>query len=426
MGQQQGKASKKQNKKKSGLKHGKEAKQKHKKTGKISKKKQKELSLKQQVEPVVSVKEELNKEEIIQQSIDTFGESQVEIHSAAEQVVNDKQRNQEFAVDSLANYRRDENYSRSYTEQDVNDRQRIKEFAVDAKGDYRRDENYSRSYTEKDVNDRQRNKEFVDTLTDYQQDKTYYRSYSDDLDSSFDETELETEAFHFNEGILQEGGIDIDNTEVLHGRPEQYGKNHQYKYANHQGIENIQEGSLCGEYVNQKALRKSKYASPSEQSSRISNDIVDWVEQSQGVKHGRGWEEQSTPNSESMIKRSQEIFTEQANKPVIHTLHDSTAQKAHKFLDLLINNSFEHQTIETSDKQDKQSDLQNYQGAHETQDEEPVEQHEDHGFHLPLKDNISQRQRYQKTASHKNWRTSPSKQGKVSTKKKEIVLFLLL
>ena len=396
MGQQQGKASKKQNKKKSGLKHGKEAKQKHKKTGKISKKKLKELSLKQQAEPVVSVMEELNKGEIIQRSLDTIGESQVEIHSAAEQVVNDGQRNNEFSVAP--------------------------------KQDYRRDENYSRLYTEQNVNDRQRNIEFEDSLVDYQQDEKYSRSYSDDFDSSFDETELETEPFHFNEDILQEDRIDIDNTEVLHGRPEQYGVNHQYKYANHQGIENKQEGSSSGEYVNQKVLRKSKYASPSEQSSRTSNDIVDWVEQSQRMKHGRGWEEQSSPNSESMIKRSQEVFTEQAIKPEIHTLNDSSAQKAHKFLDLLINNSLEHQTIETSNKQDKQSDLQNYQEVHEPTPEEPVEQHEVHGsyLHVPHKDNVSQRQRYQKTASHKNWRTSPSKQGKVSTKKKEIFLFLLL
>ena len=390
MGQQQGKASKKQNKKKSGLNHGKEAKQKHKKTGKISKKKQKELNLKHQEEQILTEKEKLNGEE---KSLDTIVESKVEIHSAAEQVVNDIQRNNEFAVD--------------------------------AQGDYRRDENYSRSYTEQDVNNRQRNEEFVDSLANYQQDEKYSRSYSDDFDSSFEETELETEAFHFNESILQEGGTDIDNTEVLHGRPKQFGVNHHYKYANYQGIENKQEGSSSGEYVNQKALRKSKYASPSEQSSRTSNDIVDWVEQSQRMKHGKDWEEQSSPNSESMIKRSQEVFTKQANKPEIHTLHDSSAQKAHKFLDLLINNSFEPQTVETSDKQDKQSYLQIYQGAHETKDEEPVEPHEVHGSYPPHKDNVSQRQRYQKTASHKNWRTSVSKQGKVSTKKKEIFLFLL-
>ena len=389
MGQQQGKASKKQNKKKSGLKHAKEAKQKHKKAGKLSKKKEKELDLKHQEEQILTEKEKLNGDE---KSLDTIVESKVEIHSAAEQVVNDRQKNKEFAVDAHGNYRRDENYSRSYTEQVENDRQRNEEFVVDAHGNYRRDEKYS-------------------------------RSYSDGLDSSFEETELETEPFHFNEGILQEGGIDVDNTEVLHGRPEQYGVNHQYKYANHQGIENKQEGSSSGEYVNQKVLRKSKYASPSEQSSRTSNDIVDWVEQSQRMKHGRGWEEQSMPNSESMIKRSQEVFTEQANKPEVHTLHDSSAQKAHKFLDLLINNSFEHQTIETSDKQDKQSDLQNYQGSHETIDEEPVEQHEVHGSYQPHTNNVIQRQRYQKTASHKNWRTSASKQGKVSTKKKEIFCF---
>ena len=419
MGQQQAKASKKQNKKKSGLKHGKEAKQKHKKAGKLSKKKQKELNLKHQEEQILAEKEKLNGEE---KSLDTIVESKVEVHSAVEQVVNDRQRNNEFAVDAQGDYRRDEKYSRSYTEQDVNDRQRNNGFAVDAQGDYRRDENYSRSYTEQVENDRQRNEEFEDSLAVYQQDEKYSRSYSDDFDSSFDETELETEPFHFDEGILQEGGIDRDNTEGMHGRPEQYRVNHQNEYANHQGIENKQEGSSSAEYVNQKALRKSKCASPSEQSSRTSNDIVDWVEQSQRMKHGRGWEEQSTPNSENMIKRSQEVFTEQANKPEIHTLHDSSAQKAHKFLDLLINNSFEPQTIETSYQQDKQSDLQNYQEVHETKDEEPVEQHEVHGLHLPHKDNVSQRQRYQKTASHKNWRTSASKQGKVSTKKKEIII----